>query len=145
MNPRIPSHVITSKDGVNAVKSFLEHHGCVFQEVAQQNDYRKDGYVDIGERGAFTFLCAALQIRSGTSHRTRKGDYLITVESHANTWRRSTVPVFGLVYDPDDGLIRWVDLLGIFAPIQNSWTGQFQYLLVRSLMSSACEERSEPR
>jgi hypothetical protein len=112
LNPRIPSHVITSKDGVNAVRSFLEHHGCVFQEVAQQNDYGKDGYVDIGERGAFTFLCAALQIKSGTSHRTRKGDYFITVESHANTWRRSTVPVFGLVYDPDDGLIRWVDLTG---------------------------------
>ncbi|MGH9764156.1 MAG: DUF4365 domain-containing protein [Blastocatellia bacterium] len=112
MNPRIQPQVITSKDGVNAVKAFLEHQGCVFQEVFQQNDYGKDGYVDIGECGDFTFLCAALQIRSGSSHRTRKGNYLIDVKNHATTWRRSTIPVFGLVYDPDDRLIRWVDLTG---------------------------------
>lgn len=112
LDPRLQSQSTTAKDGVNAVRTFLEHHGCVFQEVAQQNDFGKDGYVDIGEGGVVTFLCAALQIKSGTSYRTAKGDYCIPVENHADTWRKSTVPVFGLVYDPDDTLIRWVDLTG---------------------------------
>jgi hypothetical protein len=103
---------ITGKDGVNAVRTFFELHGCVFQEIAQQNDIGKDSYVDIGENGIVTNLCAALQIKSGTSYRTAKGEYFIPVQEHSDNWRRSTVPVFGLVYDPDDGLIRWVDITG---------------------------------
>ena len=30
----------------------------------------------------------------------------------ADLWRRSTVPVFGIVHDPDDSQLRWVDLTG---------------------------------
>jgi len=112
LDPKLSTASITARDGVNAVRTFLEHHGCVFQEVAQQNDFGKDGYLDFGEKGIVTFLCAALQIKSGPSYRTAKGDYSIPVETHADTWRKSTVPVFGLVYDPDDALIRWVDLTG---------------------------------
>jgi hypothetical protein len=110
LDPKLSSRIITAKDGVNAVRTFCEHQGCVFQEIAQQNDIGKDAYVDFGERGIVTPLCAALQIKSGTSYRTSKGDYFIPVDSHADAWRKSTVPVVGVVYDPDDGLIRWIDL-----------------------------------
>jgi hypothetical protein len=101
-----------AKDGVNAVKTFFEHHGCGFQDVAQQNDFGKDGYLDFGERGVVTPLSAALQIKSGNSFRTAKGEYFIPVETHANTWRGSTIPIFGIVYDPDDRLLRWIDITG---------------------------------
>src|SRR5579862_4172720 len=101
-----------SREGVNAVQGFFERHGCVFQEVAQQNDFGKDGYLDLGERGLVTFLCAALQIKSGASYRTTNGDYAIPVKDHANNWRSSTIPIFGLVYDPDDRQVRWVDITG---------------------------------
>ena len=57
-------------------------------------------------------MCVALQIKSGVSYRTGKGDYVVPVEHHADLWRRSTVPVFGMVYDPDDLQLRWVDLTG---------------------------------
>jgi hypothetical protein len=110
--PRISANSTTAKDGINAVRTFFEHNQCVFQEVAQQNDFGKDGYLDLSEGGVVTFLCAAVQIKSGITYRAASGDYFIPVETHANTWRRSTVPVFGLVYDPADGLIRWVDLTG---------------------------------
>ncbi len=103
---------ITSLDGVNAARTFFEHHGCVFQEVAQQNDFGKDAYVDLNRARTITFFCAALQIKSGISYRMPNGDYFIPIANHAENWRHSTVPVFGLVYDPDDQLIRWVDLTG---------------------------------
>jgi hypothetical protein len=109
---QIPQSRITSRDGVNAVRTFFEHHGCVFQEVGLENDFGKDAYLDLGENGKVTPLCAALQVKSGVSYRTPNGDYSIPVESHAEKWRRSTVPVFGLVYDPDDGLMRWIDITG---------------------------------
>jgi len=92
------SHV-TSRDGVNTVRSFFEHHACRFQEVDQQQNIGKDAYVDLVDDDAcITPLCVALQIKAGTSYRTGKGDYAIPVENHGELWRRSTVPVFGIVY-----------------------------------------------
>ena len=103
---------VTSRDGVNSARLFFEHHSCRFQEIDQQQDIGKDVYVDLADRADITPLCVALQIKSGVSYRTGIGDYLVPVEHHANLWRRSTVPVFGIVYDPDDSQLRWVDLTG---------------------------------
>ncbi len=111
-NVRLSGERITGREGLNAAQAFFERNGCVFQEVAQQNDFGKDGYLDLGEAGIVTFLCAALQVKSGKSYRTGKGEYFIPVDDHADNWRRSTIPIFGLVYDPDDKLIRWIDLTG---------------------------------
>ena len=103
---------ITSRDGVNTARLFFEHNGCTFQEIGQQHDFGKDAYVDIADATGVTPLCVALQIKSGVSYRTAKGDYAVSVQRHADMWRRSTVPVFGIVYDPDDAQLRWVDLTG---------------------------------
>jgi hypothetical protein len=103
---------IMSREGVNAAQAFLERNGSIFQEIPQQNDFGKDGYLDFGEQGVVTFLCAALQIKSGPSYRTAKGDYFIPVDEHADSWRKSTIPIFGLVYDPEDRQIRWIDITG---------------------------------
>jgi hypothetical protein len=101
-----------SREGVNAIQAFFESNGCAFHEVPQQSDFGKDAYFDFGENGVVSFLCAALQIKSGTSYRTAKRDYFVPVDDHADNWRNSTVPVFGLVYDPDDRQIRWIDITG---------------------------------
>jgi hypothetical protein len=107
-----PSSRITSRDGVNAARTFFEHHGCTFQEIDQQQDFGTDAYVNIADAGKITHLCVALQIKSGVSYRTAARDYVVPVEGHIDLWRRSTVPVFGIAYDPDDTKIRWVDLTG---------------------------------
>lgn len=103
---------VISRDGVNNVRLFFEHRGCTFQEIDQQHDFGKDAYVDLANEAGITPLCIALQIKSGTSYRNSKGDYFVPLDNHADIWRRSTVPVFGIVYDPDDSQIRWVDLTG---------------------------------
>ncbi len=109
---RNPPERITAREGINAAQTFFERHGCVFQEVAQQNDFGKDAYVDIGDDESVSFLCVALQVKAGVSYRTSKGDYTIPIDNHANNWRYSTVPIFGVVYDPDDQLMRWIDITG---------------------------------
>jgi hypothetical protein len=103
---------VTSRDGVNAARLFFEHHGCTFQEIDQQHDFGKDAYVDLADEAGITPLCVALQVKSGASYRNSKGDYVVPLNNHSEIWRRSTVPVFGIVYDPDDLEIRWVDLTG---------------------------------
>jgi hypothetical protein len=109
---RTHSNRVTSRDGVNVTRLFFEHCGCTFQEIDQQHDFGKDAYIDLADEAGFTPLCVALQVKSGVSYRNSKGDYVVPVENHSEFWRRSTVPVFGIVYDPDDSQIRWVDLTG---------------------------------
>lgn len=88
------------------------HNRCKFQEIDLRNDFGKDVYVDVATNGVVSYLCVALQIKSGTSYRTAKGEYFIPVGKHAESWRLHTIPVFGIVYDPDDTLMRWVDITG---------------------------------
>jgi hypothetical protein len=107
---KIPSTRATARDGVNAAQAFFESCGCIFQEVAQQNDFGKDAYVDLADGKTVSPFCVAVQIKAGRSFRKSDGSYFLPVESHADNWRRSTVPVFGLVYDPDDRTLRWGDL-----------------------------------
>lgn len=102
----------TSRDGVNTARLLFEHNDCRFQEIDQQQDVGKDVYVDLADKAGITPLCVALQIKSGLSYRTAKGDYVVPVDHHADLWRRSTVPVFGIVHDPEDSKLRWVDLTG---------------------------------
>jgi hypothetical protein len=106
------------------VRAFFERHDCVFVEIPQQDDFGKDAYVDIGESGEFTHLCAALQIKSGESYRAADGNYFFPIDKHGDNWRRSTVPVFGLVYDPADRLTRWADLTAYLRAHPDQQTGR---------------------
>jgi len=95
------SERVTSREGINAVQTFFKRSWCVLQEVAQQDDFGKDGYVDLGnDDGVITCLCSALQVKSGVSYKLARGGYFIPLDDHAETWRFSTVPVFGIVSDP---------------------------------------------
>ena len=103
---------VTADDGVNAARTFFMHNRCKFQEIDSRNDFGKDVYVDVATNGVVSYLCIALQVKSGVSYRTAKGDYFIPVGNHAESWRLHTIPVFGVVYDPDDTQMRWVDITG---------------------------------
>lgn len=99
------------RSAVNAARVFFEDNGCVFQEIEGANDYGKDAYVDIGDGIYVTGTCAALQIKGGRSFRTVAGDYRIPVdEGHRRVWAESTVPILGVVHDPEDGLLRWANI-----------------------------------
>ena len=67
------------REAVNAARVFLEANNCVFQEIDQSNDYGKDAYLDLTEGTHVTGLCAALQIKGGSSYRARNGDYLVPI------------------------------------------------------------------
>src|SRR5262245_20614336 len=102
---------VVEREAVNATRAFFESNRCVFQEIDGSNDYGKDAYVDLPQGEVVSGLCAALQIKGGRSFRRAKGNYAIPVTaSHAKLWLSSTVPVIGIVYDPDDRQLRWVNL-----------------------------------
>lgn len=101
---------IIEREGVNATCAFFESHGCIFQEISLGNDYGKDAMVDFGNDSEVTSICAALQIKSGVSYRNGNDYYIPLRNSDREYWASSTVPVLGLVYDPTDRTIRWVNI-----------------------------------
>lgn len=110
MPVKLPRNRKIDRQGITSAQLLFESANCVFVEVPQQHDIGKDAYVDIGQAGVVTHLCAALQIKSGVSFRRKDGSYRIPIGQHAEAWRKSTIPVLGLVYDPEDRLFRWTDL-----------------------------------
>lgn len=52
MTPRIPKNRGIEREGVVETQLFFERNGCVFQEVALQNDFGKDAYIDVASNGS---------------------------------------------------------------------------------------------
>jgi hypothetical protein len=100
----------TEKAGVRAVQALFEDAGYIFQPVELGNDIGKDACVDLAEAGQFTGAMVALQIKSGVSY--RQGDnYKIPCNADDRAvWRGSSVPICGMVHDPDAGSVHWADL-----------------------------------
>jgi Domain of unknown function (DUF4365) len=114
-----------AREAVNAVRTFFESNGCVFQEVDEGNDYGKDAYVDLTMDREVTGTCVALQIKGGDSFKAKNG-YRIPVDAeHREIWSESTVPIAAIVYDPSDKRLRWCNLTAALrAPFIWQSTGQ---------------------
>jgi hypothetical protein len=149
---KVPPNRLMEREGLNAVRTVFDRVGWIFHEVNQQNDFGKDAYVDVVRSGIVTPLCIALQIKSGDSYRRPAGDYFIPVGGHGDNWRRSTLPVFGIVYDPSDQLLRWTDLTGHLRKDHESTAVTVlssailsEMTLVREFMSAALEYAAPDR
>src|SRR4030042_3919630 len=99
----------TEREAVNAAREFFEANGCIFQEVDTGNDYGKDAYIDLVDEGHVTGVCAAVQIKGGASYKRKEG-YAIPIGEHLDVWRSSTLPIIGIVYDPEDRQLRWCNI-----------------------------------
>lgn len=95
--------------GVRAVTEFFETNDCVVQPVNGENDFGKDLYVDLTREAEVTGVTCAIQVKAGSSYRTSSG-YHIPIDHHLYCWRDSTVPVIGVVCDPERSLLVWINL-----------------------------------
>jgi hypothetical protein len=82
----------------------------IVQQVDQGNDIGKDLYVDLAEDGVFTGHLIALQVKSGLSYRRGSGYRIPCSTDDVALWAGSSVPVFGIVYDPQRDRLCWLNL-----------------------------------
>lgn len=116
--PKVSENRRKERSGVNAVQSLFESSGYVFQEVDLRNDYGKDAYVDLVDGQEVTGTCVALQIKSGVSYRRPCG-YGIPLDSeHLSVWRGSTLPIAGIVHDPQDGELYWCNITSFLQQLE---------------------------
>jgi hypothetical protein len=101
---------VTSREAVQALDAFCVERKWVFTETPGQSDFGKDGYIDLSREGKLTGQCIAVQVKGGSSSRRSNGYAIRADRRRRRFWRDSTVPVFGIIWDPDIGSLFWVDL-----------------------------------
>ena len=120
--PKVTDQWVTSRKALSAFGQFCLDQEWVFTELPQQFDFGKDGYLDFSKSGKVSGLCIAVQVKGGASFRRVDGFTVSAKSKHRRLWSQSTIPVFCVVWDPDDELywINVTDLLkreGIDIPI----------------------------
>jgi uncharacterized protein DUF4365 len=103
----------TGSAGVHHVGKIVSACNSIFQQVDQQNDIGIDGYIEFIVDESATGCCIAVQIKSGSSYIKGGHFTLPTDHDHFQYWRSHSLPVAGIVYDPESDQARWVDITGV--------------------------------
>jgi hypothetical protein len=101
---------ISERGGVNAVRTLLEAHGLVVDEVEGRSDYGRDLIVDLIEDNEITGAVIGVQVK-GDRRFLKEGIWeLPTTDKDLRYWAESSVPVVGILWNPDNGEMRWTNL-----------------------------------
>jgi Domain of unknown function (DUF4365) len=95
---------------VRAVTAIFEDANFLVQPVDGGNDIGKDLYVDITEANRATGELIAVQVKGGVSYRRKHGYAIPGSPDDLDLWASSTVPIFGVVHDPEEDDLHWVNL-----------------------------------
>ncbi|MEV0307474.1 DUF4365 domain-containing protein [Nonomuraea fuscirosea] len=98
-------------DAVNKTRTFLEHNGLIYQDIDLRNDIGKDAILDLAADGSDAGLSVALQIKGGRKYKQKAGRVIPINARLRRVWRNSSMPVYVIVHDPDDGELYWGDLM----------------------------------
>lgn len=104
----VPESRAVSRTAVNMTRLLLEGHGHVVQEIDGSNDFGEDLYVTFTQDGERTSDIIAIQVKGGSSYRTRRG-FRIPVGNHTKQWEFSAIPVICIAYDPESQNLHWTN------------------------------------
>ena len=89
----------------------LERHGLVVSEVEGGSDYGRDLLVDLTEDGELTGAVVGIQIKGDKRFVRDDGPWVLSASSiDARFWADSSIPVLGVLWDPDTTTMRWDNL-----------------------------------
>lgn len=109
--PKYSDTVVTSKLGVNFVKTAVESAGCIFHRIDQENDLGIDAIIELVKDGVPLNKQFAVQIKSGPSfYHGQSNQCLIPVGNHFSYWSNYPLPVYGIVYIPPLNSGNWVNI-----------------------------------
>jgi hypothetical protein len=106
----MPKNRPTENAAVRAVQAIFENGNLPFQEVELRNDLGKDAYVDLAEDGVHRGDMVALQIKGGLSYRDGDDYKVPCTPNDRAVWRGSSIPIYGMVHDPESDEVHWADL-----------------------------------
>ncbi|MCS7484061.1 DUF4365 domain-containing protein [Umezawaea endophytica] len=106
--PKVPDSRRPDRAAVNALRTLLERHNHIVQEVDGQNDFGEDLHVTFTADGEVTGDLVKIQVKGGRSWRRVDG-YAVPIGDHGRTWADGNIPVLCVVHDPDTGGLHWAN------------------------------------
>ena len=110
MSPTRRTTNAISRDGVNYVRTTLEHANCIFREINQENDYGNDAFVELVDDEEVTGEHLVVQIKSGKSYHDDSTCWIPATRRQLEYWRRHRLPVIGITYVPSEACAYWVSI-----------------------------------
>jgi hypothetical protein len=106
--PKIPKGRRVGQAAVNALRTMLEEHDHIVQEISGQNDFGEDLYVTFTDNGEVTSDTIKVQVKGGDKWRRGNG-YAVPIGRHVDTWADGNIPVYCVVFDPDTKRLYWAN------------------------------------
>ncbi|EHN78878.1 hypothetical protein SMCF_1530 [Streptomyces coelicoflavus ZG0656] len=94
---------------MNALRSLLEEHDHLVQEISGSADHGEDLYVAFTAGSKRTGHVIAVQAKAGKKFKRSTG-YAIPIGSHREDWQQLRIPVVGVVYDVSEKRLFWVNI-----------------------------------
>lgn len=102
---------VSSKIGMNYVRSLVEGAGSLFHKIEQESDLGIDALIELVVGGRPAGAQLAIQVKSGQSYYQPASETcLIPVSNHREYWSHHPLPVIGVVFIPRLEKAHWVDL-----------------------------------
>ena len=102
---------VTSKNGINYIRSIVEASSCLFHKIEQENDLGIDCIIEFTKDEKPMHKSIAGQIKSGDSYfDSKKNQCKIPIDSHYEYWTKYPLPVFGFVVVPQLEKAFFVDI-----------------------------------
>jgi hypothetical protein len=92
---------VTSKNGINYLRSIVEATSCLFHKIEQENDLGIDCIIEFTKDEKPMHKSIAGQIKSGESYYDSQNNQCkIPIDSHYEYWIKYPLPVYGFVFVP---------------------------------------------
>lgn len=100
------------KIGVAKVDIIVNKSNCIFHKIELENDIGNDAFIEFISGDESTSFCIATQIKSGKSFVRTNGieTFIPTDKEHLIYWKNLNLPVAGLVYNPVNDTVYWIDI-----------------------------------
>jgi hypothetical protein len=117
MSTKRKETVAISSRGVNYVRTLVEAQNCIFQKIDLENDQGNDAYIEFVRDEQSTGCLIAAQIKSGASYISEDGStfFLKSDRSHFEYWAACSLPVVGIVFNPQTQVAAWCNVTAFLA------------------------------
>lgn len=109
--PTYKRSAVTSKEGINFVRTVIEAAGSLFIKIEQENDLGIDALFEFIRDERPLNKQIAVQIKSGASYfNPETAECAFPIGDHRSYWSSHPLPVFGIVYVPTQKTAYWVNI-----------------------------------
>ena len=126
----------TSKIGVAFVAKVVFEAGSIFRETPAETDLGIDGYIDFVENEVTLGILIGVQIKTGASYLVQRGEAkrfeVVVSQRDLKYWDIQPIPTALIVYDPETGLLGWLDLTGYIRANPDSLNHAYTTLAIDS-------------